>query len=140
VSAASLELQLDAPDGLPEVLADRNRMLQICENLIGNAAKFTPAGGRISVGALARGREVLFWVADTGEGIEEDDLPHVFDRFWQGREARKRRGAGLGLPIVKGLVEAHGGRIWAESARDRGTTIFFTLPVAGPLVEVRAVT
>jgi signal transduction histidine kinase/PAS domain-containing protein len=132
IAAASLDLKLDAPATLPEVCADRNRVLQICENLIGNAVKFTPAGGQISVGAVPRDHEVLFWVADTGEGIASEDLPHVFDRFWQGRESHKRRGAGLGLAIVKGLVEAHGGRIWVESERDRGTTFFFTLPMAQP--------
>ena len=132
ISAASLELKLDAADALPDVWADRNRMLQICENLIGNAVKFTPAGGQISLGAVPRDHEVLFWVADTGEGIASDDLPHVFDRFWQAQQAEKQRGAGLGLPIVKGLVEAHGGRIWIESERNRGTTVFFTLPVSQP--------
>jgi signal transduction histidine kinase/PAS domain-containing protein len=132
VCAASLELKLDAPETLPEVWADRNRVLQIFENLIGNAVKFTPAGGHISVGAVPRDHEVLFWVADTGEGIDRDDLPHVFDRFWQSRQASKQHGAGLGLPIVKGLVEAHGGRIWVESERNRGSTFFFTLPVSQP--------
>jgi signal transduction histidine kinase/PAS domain-containing protein len=130
IATASLELQLDVPDALPEISADRSRVLQICENLVGNAAKFTPPGGHISVGAVARDHEVLFWVADTGEGIAGDDLPHVFDRFWQGREAHRRRGAGLGLAIVKGLVEAHGGRIWVESEPGRGSTFFFTMPVA----------
>jgi signal transduction histidine kinase len=129
-AAASLELQLDSPDALPEVWADRNRVQQICENLIGNAVKFTPAGGRISLGALPRDHEVMFWVADTGEGMDQDNLPHVFDRFWQAHESHRTHGAGLGLPIVKGLVEAHGGRVWVESARNRGTTFFFTLPCA----------
>ena len=132
ISAASLELTLDAPETLPEVWADRNRVLQMFENLIGNAVKFTPAGGQISVGAVPRDHEVLFWVSDTGEGIEADDVPHVFDRFWQSHQSGKQHGAGLGLPIVKGLVEAHGGRIWVESERNRGTTFFFTLPVAQP--------
>ncbi len=132
ISAASLDLKLDAPETLPEVWADRNRVLQIFENLIGNAVKFTPAGGQISVGAVPRDHEVLFWVADTGEGIEHDDMPHVFDRFWQSQQSSKQHGAGLGLPIVKGLVEAHGGRIWLESERNRGTTFFFTLPVSQP--------
>jgi PAS domain S-box-containing protein len=129
-SAASLELQLDSPEALPDVWADRNRVQQICENLIGNAVKFTPPGGRISVGALPRDHEVMFWVADTGEGMDQENLPHVFDRFWQAHESHRTHGAGLGLPIVKGLVEAHGGRVWVESARNRGTTFFFTLPCA----------
>jgi PAS domain S-box-containing protein len=128
-AAASLEVELDVAPNLPAIWADRHRLLQVLENLIGNAIKFTPAGGRISVGAKPRGREISFWVADTGPGISPDDLPHVFDRFWQTREARPH-GAGLGLAIVKGLVEAHGGRIWAESRLGHGTTFHFTVPRA----------
>jgi signal transduction histidine kinase len=72
---------------------------------------------------------VVFWVADTGVGIAEEDLPHLFERFWQAKNGR-RQGAGLGLPIVKGIIEAHGGRIWVESALDQGTKFFFTIPTA----------
>jgi PAS domain S-box-containing protein len=127
-SSASLELQLDVASSLPEVWADRDRLLQILENLIGNAVKFTRPGGRIVLGAAPREGEVWFWVSDTGSGIAADDVPHLFDRFWQGRKAG-RHGAGLGLPIVKGLVEAHGGRIWVESTPGRGSTFFFSLPL-----------
>lgn len=84
--------------------------------------------GTVLVGAAPRKGEVLFWVADTGSGIEAKDLPHLFDRFWQARKAR-RQGAGLGLPIVKGIVEAHGGHVWVESQMGSGST-FFTLPLA----------
>lgn len=128
-SSASLAIQLDLAPGLPEVWADRDRLLQVNENLIGNAVKFTGPGGRITVGAAPRGSEALFWVADTGAGIDAEDLPHVFDRFWQARKAG-RRGAGLGLPIVKGIIEAHGGRIWVESTPGRGSTFFYTIPTA----------
>jgi PAS domain S-box-containing protein len=109
-SSGSIELQLDVTWELPEIWADRDRLLQVFENLIGNAAKFTGTGGRITVGARPRQEDVLFWVADTGVGISADDLPHVFDRFWRVRKA-ERRGAGLGLAIVKGLIEAHGGHV-----------------------------
>jgi PAS domain S-box-containing protein len=126
---ASVELRLEAPHDLPEVWADRERLLQVFENLIGNAIKFTGAGGTIEVGAEPREGEVLFWVVDTGAGIDTEHLPHIFERFWQGRGER-HRGAGLGLPIVKGIVEAHGGRVWVESTVGRGTTFFFTLPAA----------
>lgn len=128
-SQTSLELLLDVQPALPEVWADRDRLVQVFENLIGNAIKFTEPGGRITVGAAPRDGDVLFWVADTGPGIAAEDLPHLFDRFWQARRAG-RRGAGLGLPIVKGLVEAHGGRIWVESPPGRGSTFFFTIPAA----------
>jgi PAS domain S-box-containing protein len=133
--AASLELRIEMGPDLPEVWADRERLLQVFENLIGNAVKFTEAEGRITVGAAARDDEVLFWVADTGRGAAPEDLPHLFDRFWQARKT-ERRGAGLGLPIVKGIVEAHRGRVWVESVQNRGSTFFFTIPTA-PRVEVR---
>lgn len=136
VSAASLELQIDVAPDLPDVWADRERLLQIFENLIGNALKFTEPGGRITVGATSRDGEVLFRVEDTGSGIAAGELPYLFDRFWQARKAG-RHGAGLGLPIVKGIVEAHAGRIWVESAPGRGTTFFFTIPVAARAVEQR---
>jgi signal transduction histidine kinase len=127
--ASALSVQLEMAAELPDVWADRDRLLQIFENLIGNAVKFTEAGGVIVVGAAPSDDDVLFWVADTGGGIAEEDVPHVFDRFWQARKDG-RRGAGLGLPIVKGLVEAHGGRIWVESTLGRGSIFSFTLPRA----------
>lgn len=125
--SAALELHLDVAPGLPDLSADRDRLLQVFENLIGNALKFTAAGGRITIGAAARGGEVQFQVADTGAGIPAEDVPHLFDRFWRSRRAA-RRGAGLGLSIAKGVVEAHGGRIWVESTPGRGTTVCFTIP------------
>lgn len=126
-AAASIELRLEIAPELPEVWADRSRLLQILENLIGNALKFTQAGGRITVCADPQGSEVLFRVRDTGSGIAAEDLPHLFDRFWQGRSER-RSGAGLGLSIVRGAVEAHRGRIWVESTPGKGSTFFFTIP------------
>jgi signal transduction histidine kinase len=101
----------------------------VFENLIGNALKFTESGGRITVGAAAQESEVLFWVADTGSGIAAEDQRHLFDQFWQARKNR-RHGVGLGLPIVKGIVQAHGGRVWIESTPGRGSTFFFTIPTA----------
>ncbi len=123
--AASLDLRVEVVPGVPCVWADRDRVLQVLDNLIGNAVKFTSRGGFVAVGAAARGSDVLFRVADCGAGIATDDQPHVFDRFWQG-SARRERGAGLGLAIAKGLVEAHGGRMWLDSELGRGTTMFFT--------------
>jgi PAS domain S-box-containing protein len=126
-ASSSRELALDVAPGLPEVWADRDRLLQVFENLIGNALKFTKPGGRITVGAASGAGEVLFWVADTGPGIKADDLPHLFDRFWQARKA-ERSGAGLGLPIVKGIIEAHGGKVSVESTPGHGSTFYFTVP------------
>lgn len=126
----SIVLEGIIPDHLPPVLADRDRVFQAFENLIGNAIKFTPEGGRITVGAEARGDEVVFRVSDTGRGIPAAELPRLFDPFWQAARTG-RSGAGLGLAITRGIVKAHQGRIWVESEVGRGSTFYFTLPVAG---------
>jgi signal transduction histidine kinase len=91
-----------------------------------------PPGGSIALGAARAGEEVRFSVSDTGPGISEEQLPHLFDRFWQGTRER-RHGAGLGLAIVKGIVETHGGRVWAEGVPQRGATLCFTIPIASPV-------
>jgi signal transduction histidine kinase len=124
-------LDCHASGELPLVSADRERVLQVLSNLIGNAIKFTPDGGRITLTAECQDaeNEVLVSVRDTGAGIEPADLPNIFESFW--RTSRNRRGgAGLGLAISKGIVEAHGGRIDAESRPGHGSTFSFTLPVA----------
>jgi PAS domain S-box-containing protein len=110
---------------------DRERILQVFTNLIGNAIKFSPEGATITVQAESSGGEIRYSVADTGQGIPPEQLPHVFDRFWQASETA-RLGNGLGLSIAKGIVEAHGGRIWVESEMGRGSTFRFTLPRALP--------
>lgn len=126
---AGLELRVDAPPGLPRVLADNDRAAQVLENLLSNAVRFTPRGGRVVLAAAAEGRQVRFAVEDTGPGIPAEERARVFERFWQGRRA-SRRGAGLGLLIARGIVEAHGGRIWIEAPPGGGTRVCFTLPVA----------
>lgn len=131
-ASAGIDLRVEASANLPDLWADRDRLLQIFENFIGNALEFTGRGGSITVGAIAQDTEVCFWVRDTGTGIRADELDHVFDRFWRARQGRGR-GGGLGLAIVKGLVEAHAGRVWAESTPGRGSTFFFTMPSAPPL-------
>jgi PAS domain S-box-containing protein len=136
-SSSSLELRVDLDGEVPDVWGDRDRLLQVFENLIGNAIKFTQAGGCITVRATSRDHEVIFGVADTGSGIAPENLPRVFDRFWQATR-ENRQGAGLGLPITKGIVEAHGGRIWVESTPNRGTTFSFTVPQATPQQGYRA--
>jgi signal transduction histidine kinase len=126
-ASASLALRVEVAREPLEIWADRDRIQQIFENLIGNAIKFTSPGGTIVVGVSPGEGEVRFQVADTGSGIASDDLPHVFERFWQVRRPG-RHGAGLGLPIAKGIVESHNGRIWVESTPAVGTTFFFTIP------------
>lgn len=122
----TLDLRPSAP-GLV-VRADRERVLQVISNLIGNALKFTPRGGRITVGHERDGEEVRFTVADTGPGIPPDLQARVFDRLWM-RGTSGAKGTGLGLFIAKGIVEAHGGRIWVESVAGAGARFFFTLPL-----------
>ncbi|WP_268903975.1 sensor histidine kinase [Corallococcus silvisoli] len=131
MEAKSLQLVARVPRGLPPVLADRERVLQILSNLMGNALKFTPEGGRITLRVQPEAGQVRFLVSDTGPGIAAADLPHLFERFWQAG-VKRREGAGLGLAIVKGLVEAHGGQVHAESRAGGGSTFGFTLP-AGPV-------
>jgi PAS domain S-box-containing protein len=126
-TAASLTLQLDAAADLPDIDADSDRLLQVFENLIGNAIKFTRPGGVITVGARREDGNVLFSIADTGPGIAAENVPRLFDRFWQATRS-DRRGAGLGLPIAKGIIEAHGGRIWAKSMPGHGSTFLLTVP------------
>jgi PAS domain S-box-containing protein len=116
---------------LPPLAGDRQRLVQVLSNLVGNALKFTEAGGRVTIDAHATADVVLFSVSDTGSGIDPEHLPHVFDRFWQARREGGRKGLGLGLAIARGVVEAHGGRIWAESVPGEGSTFLFTVPVAG---------
>ena len=116
------------PD-LPQVASDRERILQVFTNLIGNAIKFTPRGGEIRILASHDSGEVRFTVADSGPGIPTEHLDHVFDRYWQAKSTAKL-GTGLGLSIAKGIVEAHGGRIWVESPPGSGAQFNFTLPLA----------
>ena len=125
-----LESAVDA--SLPWVFADGSRIVQVFSNLVSNALRFTPAGGRVTLGAAADGHYMTLWVRDTGVGIPEKDLPHVFDRFWHARRGKEARGHGLGLAIAEGIVRAHGGRLWVESAVGRGTTFSFTLRLARP--------
>jgi signal transduction histidine kinase/FixJ family two-component response regulator len=124
---ASVITAADLSPELPPIDADEERLLEVLENLIGNAIKFTNPGGTITVGATREDEEIKVWVADNGSGIPPQHLPHIFDRFWQAKRA-DRRGTGLGLTICKGIVQAHGGRIWAESREGKGTTVYFTLP------------
>jgi PAS domain S-box-containing protein len=133
-TSSSVELRLDVAKDVGEIWGEHDRLVQVFENLIGNAVKFTAAGGWITVGAASNDQEVVFWVADSGSGIEPGNLPRVFDRFFQATRG-DRRGAGLGLPIAKGIVEAHGGQIWVESTLGQGTTFFFSIPRSRPTAD-----
>lgn len=129
--AASKQIRLVQKASEPGLAfrADRERVLELLSNLLGNAIKFTPQRGEVTISIERQGEMVCFAVADTGPGITGEHLPHIFNRFWK-FEASGKKGTGLGLFIAKGIVDAHGGRIWAESAPGRGATFYFTLPIA----------
>jgi signal transduction histidine kinase len=127
-SDKNISLSVDVPDEELTADFDPDRIAQVLGNLLGNAAKFTPSGGRITVGAALRGGGACFYVADTGEGIPAEKLGTIFERYSQ-IERGAGRGLGLGLYISRRIVEAHGGRLWAESIVGQGSTFFFRLPV-----------
>jgi histidine kinase len=128
-----VQLKIDLPSELPAVTADEDRISQVLLNLVGNALQYTPPGGRVDIRASIQAKEILISVSDTGIGISAEHIPNLFTRFYRVDKSRTRAsgGSGIGLTIAKHLVDAHGGRIWAESpGRDQGSTFFFTLPLA----------
>jgi signal transduction histidine kinase/DNA-binding response OmpR family regulator len=129
--ARSIRLELDGCGGAPPVLADGPRVVQVLSNLVGNALKFSPEGGRVTISCAPAGPELRVSVADEGPGIPAEQLPHLFGAFWQA-DRRDRRGVGLGLSIARAVVEAHGGRIWVDTREGEGSTFHFTLPLAAP--------
>jgi two-component system OmpR family sensor kinase/two-component system sensor histidine kinase BaeS len=136
-SEARIALTMEVAEPLPPLIGDPQRLGQVLGNLVTNALRHTPSGGEIMLGAaLASGQEghshLRLWIVDTGEGIPSEDLPRIFDRFWRGDPSRSHEagaGSGLGLAIAKSLVEAHGGRIWAESQLGEGTTVYCLFPL-----------
>jgi signal transduction histidine kinase len=135
-----LRLTHETPAEL-RVSCDHDRVVQLFSNVVGNAIKFSPDGGTIVVSAAPDGKLVRFGVADGGPGIPADELPHVFDRYYQAQR-KNRDGIGLGLAIARGIVEAHGGRIWVESptvavpaAGGPGSVFYFTLPAGAISAE-----
>jgi two-component system, OmpR family, phosphate regulon sensor histidine kinase PhoR len=130
VERAGLSMRIEVFEGLPQIMADFSRLEQVLVNLIHNAVKFTPPGGQIIVTAAHQENFVRFSVRDTGAGIPEDILPRIFERFYKADRARSSGGTGLGLSIARHMVEAHGGKIWAESEENQGSTFSFTIPRA----------
>jgi PAS domain S-box-containing protein len=126
-AARKIALRPDIADGVNPVFGDRDRLLQVLSNLLGNALKFSDVDGTVSVRVINSPGGVQISVKDSGRGIPPEDLPHVFDRFWQANDSL-RTGAGLGLAISKAIVEAHGGKIWAASRVGRGTTFHVEIP------------
>jgi histidine kinase len=129
-----ISLNVDLSPNFPRVLADQDRIIQILINLAGNALQYTPEGGKITISAKRLNGAVQISVRDTGSGIPPEHVEHIFDRFYRVDKSRSRQtggGSGIGLTIARALVEAHGGRIWVESAGEaQGSVFHFTLPVA----------
>ena len=130
-----IDLVVRVEEGLPEVTGDRRLLAQLLDNLVSNAVKFTPTGGSVTVAAARDGEGVEVEVVDTGPGIPEDEVPRLFDRFFRASTAGDVPGTGLGLPIAKAVVEAHGGSIGVESELGVGSTFRFVLPLSPPVRE-----
>jgi two-component system, OmpR family, phosphate regulon sensor histidine kinase PhoR len=128
--ARGLEIHVDLQENAPAVRGDGAQLGEVLQNLLDNALQYTPSGGQIEVKACSKGREVIFTVADTGIGIPESDLERIFERFYRVDAARSREagGTGLGLAIARHIVDAHGGRIWVESAVGQGSRFHFSIP------------
>jgi len=135
-SAKGISFTTEVPPIPVSAVFDPGRIVQVLTNLVSNALKFTPKGGRIIMGLAPRGNDVCFSVADTGDGIFADKIPRIFERFFQGSSG-DRRGLGLGLYLSKSIVESHGGTIWVESTPGHGSTFFFTLPTSPALGSSR---
>ncbi|HSK20819.1 MAG TPA: PAS domain S-box protein [Longimicrobiales bacterium] len=123
----SISLTMEVSANLPSIRADYKRLVQVLSNLVSNAVKFTEPGGSVTVSAQQAPGVMLLSVSDTGPGVPEESQPHVFDRFWQAKKGG-RQGLGLGLAIARGIVDAHGGRIWLESTPGQGSTFLFAIP------------
>ena len=123
-------IDFEIPSGLPDIPCDAQKLEQVFSNLLGNAIKFSPEGGKIKLQVDQTAEGILVSVTDNGPGIPSDLLPRIFDRFWQPQQSTYQ-GSGLGLSIAKGIVEAHKGRIWVESALGKGSSFLFSLPLKG---------
>ena len=130
VEAKGIRLETEIAQELPAVKIDRERILQVLRNLIGNAVKFTPKAGRVKVAARAVGGRVEVSVQDTGPGIPDESLKTIFDKFQQGSRngAFTANGTGLGLAIANHIIMSHGGNIWVENHPEQGSTFLFVLP------------
>jgi two-component system, OmpR family, sensor histidine kinase BaeS len=141
---AQIELHNEIPPATPSALADSDRIAQVLLNLLDNARRHTPAGGQITIGARPEGQWLVVWVKDTGVGINPQNLPYIFERFYRVDRSRNAAsgGSGLGLAIIKAIIVGHGGTAWADSTPGQGTTILFTLllaPTSAPTQPLKPV-
>lgn len=126
---SKIDISFNCSDNLPFVKADPQRIEQVLINLLHNAIKFTPPGGKIHAEVVQKDNELIFSIKDTGVGVAPEDIQRIFERFYKADKARSSRGTGLGLSIARHLVESHGGKLWAESELGKGSTFFFSLPI-----------
>jgi two-component system phosphate regulon sensor histidine kinase PhoR len=131
IKQMSLSINFEIPENLPEVKADKRKIARALENLLLNAIKYNKNGGSVQVraGLDSNGENLFVEVADTGLGIPQEDLGHIFERFYRGKEIRKRPGTGLGLAVVKAIADAHGGRVEIDSVLDKGSTFRIFIPI-----------
>jgi two-component system NtrC family sensor kinase len=121
---------------LPAIRANPVRLRQVFDNVVGNAIKYSNDAGEVLISVRGEGEQVILQVKDNGPGIPLQDQPHIFDKFYRGRNISKHEGSGLGLAIVKSIIDAHGGRIWVESTPGQGSSFFIVLPVNNPPIPV----
>ncbi len=131
IRAKRLKVSTDIAPSLPALRANPVRLRQVLDNVVGNAIKYSNNGGEVSVSIHAEGDQLILQVKDNGRGIPQTDQPHIFDKFYRGSNIVSEEGSGLGLAIVKTIVDAHQGRIWVESAAEKGSSFFIVLPVSG---------
>lgn len=126
-------IQVEVPRALPPVMADPNRLERILVNFLSNALKYSAPNTRVSLRLEQADNAVVTRITDEGPGIPPEELPHLFERYYRARATQQsKEGLGLGLYITKGLVDAHGGQMWAESEPGKGSSFYFTLPLAQP--------
>ena len=140
-----VSISVASEPGLPPAMMDKDRVSQVLVNLLSNALRYTSAGGRVRVSvfptrARSGGESLTVSVADTGQGISPEDLPYIFNHYYRGTQPAEKRadGSGIGLAVVKELVEAHKGKVWVESKEGEGSTFYFTLPASAPAAKVLA--
>ena len=140
-----VSISLTSESGLPLAMMDKDRISQVIANLLSNALRYTSAGGSVKVSVLPSddrpgGESLTVSVADTGQGISSEDLPYIFNHYYRGRQPAEKRadGSGIGLAVVKELVEAHKGKVWVESKEGKGSTFYVTLPASAPAGKVLA--
>jgi len=134
IKSKHIKVQTDIAPAIPALRANPVRLRQVLDNVVGNAIKYSNRDGEVKVSIHAEGDQIILQVSDDGPGIPIQDQPHIFDKFYRGRNMDKQEGSGLGLAIVKSIVDAHQGRIWVESNLGQGSTFFIVLPVNSPTI------